>query len=78
MFRAEIMGLGLLASASMIFKQRLEVCGNLGSSIPGRGKDLQWGSPPQVEQEKEMKAGKTGVCFLTPPPAQLPSPFQTP
>lgn len=62
MFRAEIMGLGLLASASMIFKQRLEVCGNPGSSIPGRGKDLQWGSPPQVEQEKEDEGRENRGC----------------
>lgn len=53
MFRAEIMGLLLLASTSMIFKQRLELCGNPGRSIPAKGKNLQWGPHPRVEQEKE-------------------------
>lgn len=53
MFRAEIMGLGLLASTSMIFEQRLEVCGNPGRSIPAKGKNLQWGPHPWVEPKKE-------------------------
>lgn len=63
MFRAEIMGLGLLASTSMIFEQRLDVCGNPGRSIQEKGRTYSGDHTHKWSRRKKLRSGKTGAML---------------